>query len=71
MAVSSETSRGRWSSANDILTLVDSSGKRKQHRIAGVYAPPGGKKTAVFLDRLDVPVNPITVGNSGDHYTLR
>ncbi|ODU98306.1 MAG: hypothetical protein ABT20_18205 [Rubrivivax sp. SCN 70-15] len=71
MNVQTDRARGRWDVHGDLLVLTRDDGRSTRYRIAGVTQFPGGAKGAVFMSRLDLPVNPTTVTNGGDYYATR
>jgi hypothetical protein len=71
MSVQTDNGRGRWDVQGDLLVLTRDNGKKTQYRIAGVTQFAGGAKGAVFMNRLDLPVNPTTVTNGGDYYATK
>jgi hypothetical protein len=71
MNVQTDRARGRWDVQGDLLVLVRDDGRSTRYRIAGVTQFPGGAKGAVFMSRLDLPVNPTTVTNGGDYYATK
>lgn len=71
MNVQTDRAQGRWDVQGDLLVLTRDDGRQTRYRIAGVAHFPGGAKGAVFMSRLDLPVNPTTVTNGGDYYATR
>lgn len=79
MSASQTKAAGRWSIHGDILYMVYDSydqgdgykAKDRRYKIAGLTVFPSGEKVAVLLFMVDSPVNPTTVGNSGDWYSTR
>jgi hypothetical protein len=71
MNIQTDNARGRWDIQGDLLVLTRDSGKQTKYRIAGLTQFPAGEKGAVFMSRLDLPVNPTTVTNGGDYYATK
>lgn len=71
MNIQTDDARGRWEIQGDLLVLTRDSGKQMKYRIAGLTQFPSGEKGAVFMRRLDLPVNPTTVTNGGDYYATK
>lgn len=71
MNIQTDSGRGRWEIQGDLLVLTRDSGKQTKYRIAGLTQFPSGEKGAVFMSRLDLPVNPTTVTNGGDYYATK
>jgi hypothetical protein len=71
MNIQTDNARGRWDIQGDLLVLTRDSGKQSMYRIAGLTQFPSGEKGAVFMSRLDLPVNPTTVTNGGDYYATK
>ncbi len=69
--------KGDWTLNGDILTLTDTfydqgdAYKRpaKKYRVAGVVAFADGVKVLVLKGALDVPINPMTVGDKTEYYS--
>ena len=71
MNIQTDNARGRWEVQGDLLVLTRDNGKQTKYRIAGLTQFPSGEKGAVFMSRLDLPVNPTTVTNGGDYYATK
>lgn len=71
MNIQTDNARGRWEVQGDLLVLTRDNGKQTKYRIAGLTQFPSGEKGAVFMHRLDLPVNPLTVTNGGDYYATK
>jgi hypothetical protein len=71
MNIQTDKARGRWDVQGDLLVLTRDDGKQSKYRIAGLTQFSAGEKGAVFMSRLDLPVNPLTVTNGGDYYATR
>jgi hypothetical protein len=71
MNMSTDEAHGRWTVRGDLLVLTRDDGKESRYRVAGLTQFPGGEKAAVFLSRLDQPVNPTTVTSGGDYFATK
>jgi hypothetical protein len=71
MNIATENARGRWAVRDDRLVLTRSDGTASTYRIAGLTTLPSGVKAAVFMLRLDLPVNATTVTNGGDYFVTQ
>jgi hypothetical protein len=71
MNIQTDNARGRWDVQGDLLVLTRDNGKQTKYRIAGITQFPSGEKGAVFMHRLDLPVNPLTVTDGGDYYATK
>jgi len=62
---------GRWSFGKDLLVLTPAGGSERKLRLAALSRFASGEKLLVLLDRLDDPVNPLTVGDADTYFLTK
>ncbi|MFN3683072.1 MAG: hypothetical protein ACK41F_03955 [Fimbriimonadaceae bacterium] len=62
---------GRWKFQKDLLALTPAGGSERRLRLAALSRFASGEKFLVLLDRLDDPVNALTVGDASTYFLTK